>query len=90
MLFMVIEHFDQGRVKDVYARFAERGRMAPDGLRYVDSWVAADLSRCFQVMECDDITLLQQWVLAWGDLVRFEIVPLATSKATAAALSGQT
>ncbi|WP_332697012.1 DUF3303 domain-containing protein [Bosea sp. (in: a-proteobacteria)] len=86
MLFMVIEHFDQGRVKEIYGRFDERGRMAPDGLRYVDSWVAADLSRCFQVMECDDVTLLQQWVLAWGDLVRFEIVPLATSKDTAAAL----
>ena len=90
MLFMVIEHFDQGRVKEVYGRFAERGRMAPDGLRYLDSWVSADLSRCFQVMECDDVTLLQQWVLAWGDLVRFEIVPLAASKATAAALSGKT
>lgn len=86
MLFMVIEHFDQARVKEIYARFHERGRMVPDGLRYVDSWISADFGRCFQVMECDDVTLLQEWVLAWGDLARFEIVPLATSKATAAAV----
>lgn len=86
MLFMVIEHFDQARVKEIYSRFHERGRMAPDGLRYVDSWISADFARCFQIMECDDVTLLQEWVLAWGDLARFEIVPLATSKATAAAV----
>jgi len=86
MLFMVIEHFDQQRVKEIYARFHEKGRMMPDGLRYVDSWITADFARCFQVMECDDVTLLQEWVLAWGDLARFEIVPLAGSKDTAAAV----
>jgi hypothetical protein len=86
MLFMVIEHFDQARVKDIYRRFNERGRMMPGGLRYVDSWVQADLARCFQVMECDDVAVLQEWVLAWSDLARFEIVPLAPSKATAAAV----
>jgi hypothetical protein len=87
MLFMVIEHFDQARVKDVYARFQERGRMAPEGLRYVESWVAADLGRCFQIMECDDVALLQEWLLRWSDLARFEIVPVSTSKATASAVS---
>jgi len=86
MLFMVIEHFDQARVKEIYQRFHERGRMAPDGLTYVDSWISADLSRCFQIMECDDVSLLQEWVLEWADLARFEIVPLASSKATAAAV----
>ncbi|HEV7261275.1 MAG TPA: DUF3303 family protein [Bosea sp. (in: a-proteobacteria)] len=86
MLFMVIEHFDQARVKDVYRRFRERGRMAPEGLTYVDSWIAADLSRCFQVMQCDDVALLQEWVLSWSDLARFEIVPIAASKDTAAAV----
>jgi hypothetical protein len=87
MLFMVIEHFDQARVKDVYARFQHSGRMAPAGLRYVESWVSADLGRCFQIMECDDITLLQEWVRQWNDLVRFEIVPVSTSKAAAAAIT---
>ena len=86
MLFMVIEHFDQARVKEIYARFHEKGRMMPDGLTYVDSWISADFARCFQVMQCDDVTLLQEWVLAWGDLARFEIVPLASSKDTAAAV----
>jgi hypothetical protein len=86
MLFMVIEHFDQARVKEIYARFHEKGRMIPDGLTYVDSWISADFARCFQVMQCDDVTLLQEWVLAWGDLARFEIVPLASSKDTAAAV----
>ena len=86
MLFMVIEHFDQARVKDVYARFQHSGRMAPAGVRYVESWVSADLGRCFQIMECDDVALLQEWVLQWSDLARFEIVPVATSKAAAAAV----
>lgn len=82
MLFMVIEHFDQARVKDIYHRFHERGRMIQDGLSYVNSWISADFSRCFQVMETNDATTLQEWVLAWGDLARFEIIPLAGSKET--------
>lgn len=86
MLYMVIEHFDQARVKEIYARFHAKGRMMPEGLRYVDSWITADYSRCFQVIECDDVTQLQEWVLVWGDLARFEIVPIASSKATAEAV----
>ncbi len=86
MLFMVIEHFDQARVKEIYARFHEKGRMIPDGLTYVDSWISADFARCFQLMQCDDVTKLQEWVLEWGDLASFEIVPLASSKDTAAAV----
>jgi len=86
MLFMVIEHFDQARVKEIYTRFHEKGRMIPDGLTYVDSWISADFARCFQLMQCDDVTKLQEWVLEWGDLARFEIVPLAASKDTAAAV----
>lgn len=83
---MVIEHFDQARVKEIYARFHEKGRMTPDGLTYVDSWISADFGRCFQVMQCDDVTKLQEWVLEWGDLARFEIVPLAASQDTAMAV----
>lgn len=82
MLFMVIEHFDQARVRDIYTRFHEKGRMIPEGLTYVNSWISADFARCFQVMECEDASLLQEWVLAWGDLARFEIVPLVGSKET--------
>ncbi|MCA3596236.1 MAG: DUF3303 family protein [Methylobacterium sp.] len=82
MLFMVIEHFDQARVRDIYRRFNERGRMVPEGLEYVASWISADFDRCFQVMKCEDASLLQEWVLAWGDLARFEIVPIVGSKET--------
>lgn len=87
MIFMVIEHFEAGRIKDIYRRFAERGRMAPDGLRYIDSWVAADFSRCFQLMESPDVAKLQEWVISWSDLVRFEIVPVASSAETASVMN---
>jgi hypothetical protein len=80
MLFMVIERFRSGDAAPVYRRAAERGRMLPDGLRYVDSWVAADLDRCFQLMECDDPRLFEQWIARWQDLVEFEVVPVVSSK----------
>jgi Protein of unknown function (DUF3303) len=71
----------------VYQRFREQGRLAPDGLTYVGSWIEASLDRCFQLMECDDITLLQRFVSRWSDLVEFEIVPVVAGQDTAAALS---
>ena len=86
MLFMVIERFKNRDAKAVYRRFRERGRGAPDGLRYVGSWIEANFDRCFQVMECDDVRLLQQWVVAWSDLIEFEIVPVVTSADTRAAI----
>jgi hypothetical protein len=89
MLFMVIETFRNQDAKAVYRRFRDHGRLAPDGLSVVDSWVAADLDRCFQLMECADATLLQRWVAQWSDLVAFEIVPVVSGKATAAALAPQ-
>jgi Protein of unknown function (DUF3303) len=89
MLFMVIETFRNQDAKSVYRRFRDKGRLMPDGIAFVDSWVTADLSRCFQVMECEDITLLQRWAAEWSDLVQFEIVPVVPGKDTAAALSGK-
>ena len=87
MLFMVIEQFRNQDAKSVYRRFHQKGRLMPDGLEFVKSWVAADLGRCFQLMECDDITLLQQWVAEWSDLMDFEIIPVVPGKETAAALA---
>jgi len=87
MLYMVIEHFRPGRAADVYRRFRERGRMAPDGLRYVSSWVDFEYERCFQVMETHDEALLSQWTANWADLVDFEIVPVRTSAEAAAAIA---
>ncbi|MBV9215640.1 MAG: DUF3303 family protein [Acidobacteria bacterium] len=79
MLFMVIEHFKGRDPKRVYSRFAERGRLMPDGLNYVNSWIEVGMDRCFQVMETDNPILLQEWIKNWGDLVDFEVVPVVTS-----------
>jgi len=80
MLFMVIERFKDRNPAPIYARLREQGRALPDGLRYIDSWVEANFDRCFQLMECDDAVLFQQWVLQWRDLAEFEIVPVSSSK----------
>ena len=82
MLFMVIERFKNRDAKAVYRRFREHGRGAPDALKYVGSWIEASFDRCFQLMECDDARLLQQWVAFWSDLIEFEIVPVVPSKET--------
>ncbi len=87
MQFMVIETFRNQDAKSVYRRFREKGRLLPDGLTFVSSWVEADLRRCFQVMECNDVTVLQQWVAEWSDLIDFEIVPVVSGKATAEAFA---
>jgi len=79
MLYMIVENFRGGDAVPVYRRFAEQGRLAPEGLRYVASWVQDDLTRCFQVMECDDRTLLDEWISRWDDLVDFEVWPVLTS-----------
>ena len=76
---MVVEHFKNKDAAPVYRRFRERGRMAPDGLVYIASWVDQSLERCYQVMECDDRTLLEQWMERWRDLVEFEVIPVRTS-----------
>jgi len=87
MLLMVVEKFRNQNAKAVYARFREAGRQTPEGLAFVSSWVSADLGRCFQVMECEDVTLLQRWAAAWSDLVEFEIVPVAPGTETAEAMT---
>lgn len=82
-LFMVLERFKNGDAAPVYRRFREHGRMAPEGLKYVSSWVTADLSTCYQVMETDDRALLDQWMSRWSDLVEFEVLPVITSQEAA-------
>jgi 2-hydroxy-3-keto-5-methylthiopentenyl-1-phosphate phosphatase len=86
MLFMVIERFKNRDAKAVYRRFRDHGRSLPDGLRYVNSWIEASFDRCFQLMECDDARLLQQWVAVWSDLIEFEIVPVVPSAETRQAI----
>ncbi len=76
---MIIEHFRHDNARPVYERFRARGRLAADGLRYINSWVTADLTRCYQVMECEDRQLLDDWIAAWSDLAQFEVHPVITS-----------
>ena len=84
---MVIETFRGGDARPVYRRFRDQGRLAPEGLRYVASWVTEDFLRCYQVMECDDRALLDAWVARWEDLVEFEVLPVVTSADAAAAIA---
>jgi hypothetical protein len=79
MLYMVIENFKDGTGDAVYARFHERGRMLPENLFYVSSWVTPQRDRCFQLMECDDRRLLDEWAANWSDIVDFEFIPVQPS-----------
>ena len=87
MLYMAIEHFKDGDAKAVYRRFRDEGRLMPEGLAYVDSWVDRDFTRCFQIVACEDPELLQVWAQAWQDLVAFEFHPVVPSKQAFEALA---
>lgn len=86
-LYMVIETFHPGRAPDVYRRFRDRGRLAPEGLRYISSWVDLEFKRCFQVMEAADEALVREWARNWSDLVDFEIVEVRSSEQAAAVIA---
>lgn len=84
MMYMVVEDFREGCVQAVFRRAAEHGRMLPDGVEYIDSWVSKDLSRCYQLMRCEDRSLLDEWMAEWSDLVAFEVVPVLSSREASA------
>ena len=86
MLFMVVEKFKNQDGKAVYRKLRDSGRTLPDGLKFISSHVSADLSRCFQLMETDDVTLFQRWIADWQSVVEFEVVPVVEGKDTRAAL----
>ena len=90
MLYLVIERFKNGDAAPVYQRFRDRGRMTPEGLEYVSSWVDTSLERCFQIMETADPGLLDQWMANWSDLVDFELVPVMSSDDAARAVGSKT
>lgn len=79
MLWMIVERFRNGDALPVYRRFREKGRMAPEGMRYIDSWVTDDFTTCYQLMECDDRALLDAWMANWRDLTDFEVVAVMPS-----------
>jgi hypothetical protein len=87
MLYMVIEQFKDGNAVPVYRRFRERGRLAPEGLHYVSSWVDTSFARCYQLMETDNRALLDEWIGRWSDLVDFEVHPVMTSAEAAARMN---
>ncbi len=78
MLYMIVETFKDA--PEIYRRFREKGRMMPEGLRYVSSWIDEDFKKCFQLMETDDFELFEQWTGNWDDLAGFEIFPVMRSK----------
>jgi hypothetical protein len=87
MLYMIVEHFRDGDARPVYRRFRDKGRLAPEGLQYLSSWVTTDLRHCYQVMECDDAGLLEQWMVNWRDVTDFECIPVMTSAEAARAVA---
>ena len=80
MLYMIVEHFKNDDPIPVYRRFRDRGRLAPEGLRYLSSWVDEKLERCFQIMETADRNLLDEWIAKWSDIVEFDVLPVLSSK----------
>ena len=79
MLYMIIERFKNGDPVPTYRRFRDHGRLCSDGVKYVSSWVTTDFTTCYQVMECDDPELIDQWIAQWKDLTDFEVRPVITS-----------
>jgi hypothetical protein len=86
--YMIVERFKNGNPVPVYRRFRERGRLAPEGLTYVSSWVTTDLATCYQLMETSRRELLDQWLAAWSDLVDFEVYPVLSSAEAAERVTG--
>ena len=82
-LYMVVENFRNGDALPVYRRFRDHGRLAPEGLSYISSWVTESLDRCYQVMETENRALLDQWIANWNDVVDFEVYPVIISKEAA-------
>ena len=86
-LYMVIEHFKNNDPVPVYRRFRDRGRLAPEGVMYISSWIDTDLAYCYQVMDTDNLVLLEEWMAYWSDIIDFEVHPVITSAEALAAVS---
>ncbi len=89
MLYMVVERFKEGGALEVYRCARDKGRMLPDGLEYVASWVDLEFKTCYQVMRTEEASLFALWTSAWKDLVEFEIVPVRTSAEAAQLIAPQ-
>lgn len=81
MVYMIIERFHPGKIRSVYERFAEKGRLMPDGVNYINSWITEDLRTCYQLMESISAEKIQEWTAHWDDLCDFEVIPVISSDA---------
>jgi hypothetical protein len=79
MLYMIIERFHYDKVKELYKRFEEKGRMLPEGVKYINSWINEEVTICYQIMESDTEKKIHEWIRNWNDLADFEIIPVITS-----------
>jgi Protein of unknown function (DUF3303) len=79
MQFMVIERFDPRKLKELYQRFAEKGRMLPEGVEFINSWIDEPVSTCYQLMEAVSPEKISEWTCLWEDLAVFEVIPVISS-----------
>jgi hypothetical protein len=86
---MIVEKFKNRDAAPVYQRFREKGRLAPEGLKYISSWVDEEFQKCFQLMETDDRESLEEWISNWNDIVDFEVYPVMTSEEAAEKIAPQ-
>jgi nitrogen-specific signal transduction histidine kinase len=89
MLYMLVERFKEGAAPEIYRRAREKGRMIPDGLEYVSSWVDLEFTTCYQLMRTEDPSLLAVWMNAWNDLTDFEVVEVRTAAQAAQVIAPQ-
>lgn len=81
--YLVIENYKEGKTEEIYERFSKNGRMLPQGVEYVNSWIEEDLKKCYQIMISQSEEKLKEWIEKWEDLVDFEIIPVINSKEAA-------
>ncbi|MCP4441780.1 MAG: DUF3303 domain-containing protein [Aureispira sp.] len=86
--YMIIEHFHQDKLKEIYDRFDKKGRLMPESVHYINSWIDEKVEVCYQVMEAESREKLLEWISNWEDVTDFEIIPVIDSaKARKIALS---
>lgn len=88
MVYMIIEHYHPGKIKELYRRFDEKGRMLPEGVHYINSWINGDVTICYQVMESDSINKLHEWISNWNDIVDFQVIPVISSAEARSRVTG--
>jgi len=88
MVYMIIEYYHPGKIKELYRRFDEKGRMLPEGVHYINSWINEDVTVCYQVMESDSVDKLHDWISNWNDIVDFQVIPVISSAEARSRVTG--